>query len=459
MGDDDAAWTSSECNEAIEAYHTLLRDNAGLAEESATMLAEAQGPAKVTFGGKPLCRVLRPHFLAPSTYTHIQEVCRVLSRAMFRLAERMPDDPQLIDPMGLTSDELDLITVDPGYEPVSPTTRLDSFMGEDAWYFVEYNAETPAAIAYEDVLSELFQELPIMREFARRYRVTALPARHRLRDTLLDAYRQWGGRSEPVIGIIDWTGVPTATEFELFAEYFQRSGLQAVIAEPRQLSYDGERLRVDGQPIDLVYRRVLTAELLAQPEVAEPLKRAYKDHNVCVVNSFRAKLLHKKMIFALLSDERYAHHFSDEERTVIARHVPWTREVKEGTTTYQGKEIDLIRFVLDNQERMVLRPNDEYGGKGVVVGWESAAREWEGALTEALTEPYVVQERVPVAREAFPMWADGDLVWPELSVDLDPYLFGTDVTGVLTRLSAAALLNVTAGTGSTAPTFLVDREG
>src|SRR5438105_1527096 len=62
MGD-DAAWTRAECNEAIEAYHALLRDDAGLAEESAAMLAEAQGPARVTFGGKPLCRVLRPHFL------------------------------------------------------------------------------------------------------------------------------------------------------------------------------------------------------------------------------------------------------------------------------------------------------------------------------------------------------------------------------------------------------------
>jgi hypothetical protein len=47
------------------------------------------------------------------------------------------------------------------------------------------------------------------------------------------------------------------------------------------------------------------------------------------------------------------------------------------------------------------------------------------------------------------------LVWPELAVDLDPFLFGTEVEGALTRLSAAALLNVTAGTGSVAPTVLV----
>ena len=30
-------------------------------------------------------------------------------------------------------------------------------------------------------------------------------------------------------------------------------------------------------PIDLFYKRVLTSELLAQPDVAEPITRAYVD--------------------------------------------------------------------------------------------------------------------------------------------------------------------------------------
>jgi hypothetical protein len=42
-------------------------------------------------------------------------------------------------------------------------------------------------------------------------------------------------------------------------------------------------------------------------------------------------------------------------------------------------------------------------------------------------------------------------------VDTDPYLFDTDVQGCLTRLSTVTLLNVTAGGGSTVPTFLIDQ--
>lgn len=448
---------AAEVSDATAAYHDLLDKNRPLAEESAAMLTEKQPAARTMFGGKPLCTVLRPQFLSPQTYARIQEVCTVLSGAMFRLAERIPDDPELVDLLGLTPTEQELVAVDPGYREISPTSRLDSFMSRDSWQFVEYNAETPAAVAYEDVLSELFLDLPVMRAFTQDFRVTALPAMHRLRDVLLDAYRQWGGQGSPSIAIVDWKGVPTEPEFELFAEYFRQSGLTAIIAEPGRLEYDGTRLRVEGQTIDLVYKRVLISELLSRPEVARPLVEAYKNHHVCMVNSFRSKLLHKKAIFALLSDERYAAFFDERECEAIAEHVPWTRRVAERRTTCGGREIELVPYVRDHREHLLLKPNDEYGGKGVVIGWEVSQAEWEAALTDALREPYVVQDRVYVGCEAFPRWSDTDLIWVDLAADLDPFLFHREVGGVLTRLSPAALLNVTAGAGSTVPTFLVER--
>lgn len=448
---------AADVSEATSAYHDLLENDQSLAEESAALLTDRQPAARTMFGGKRLCTVLRPQFLSPSTYARIREVCALLAGAMFRMAERIPAEPELVELLALSPVEQELIAFDPGYREISPTSRLDSFMSQDSWQFVEYNAETPAAVAYEDVLSELFLELPVMKAFSREYRVTPLPARHHLLDVLLDAHRQSGGTGSPTIAIVDWKGVPTEPEFELFAEYFTESGLKAVIAEPGQLEYDGQRLRVEGEAVDLVYKRVLISELLAQPDVARPLVEAYKNRHVCIVNSFRSKLLHKKAIFALLSDERYAHYFSGAEREAIARHVPWTRRVAERWTTCGGKEIDLVPYVRDHREHLLLKPNDEYGGKGVVIGWEVSQSAWEAALDEALQTPSVVQDRVYVGCDTFPRWSDGQLIWVDLAADLDPFLFHREVKGVLTRLSPAALLNVTAGTGSTVPTFLVER--
>ncbi|MER3514870.1 MAG: hypothetical protein C4310_11215, partial [Chloroflexota bacterium] len=106
----------------------------------------------------------------------------------------------------------------------------------------------------------------------------------------------------------------------------------------------------------------------------QPIVRALRDRAVCMGNGFRAKLLHKKSIHAFLTDERNAHLFSAEEQAAIARHIPWTRKVEERKTLYHGQTIDLLPFIADHRERLVLKPNDEYGGKGVVIGWETRGR-------------------------------------------------------------------------------------
>jgi hypothetical protein len=68
----------------------------------------------------------------------------------------------------------------------------------------------------------------------------------------------------------------------------------------------------------------------------------------------------------------------------------------------------------------------------------------------------VVQERVHIAYEDYPQCVGGQLQIGRRLVDTDPYLFGTRVQGCMTRLSTVTLLNVTAGGGSTVPTFLIE---
>jgi hypothetical protein len=103
----------------------------------------------------------------------------------------------------------------------------------------------------------------------------------------------------------------------------------------------------------------------------------------------------------------------------------------------------------------VLKPNDEYGGKGVTLGWTVDQPAWEEALKEALGSSYVVQEAVEVPREPFPVALE-EIELMDLAIDLDPYLFDGRPGGCLTRLSSSALLNVTAGAGSIVPTYLVE---
>ena len=115
-------------------------------------------------------------------------------------------------------------------------------------------------------------------------------------------------------------------------------------------------------------------------------------------------------------------------------------------------------FILEHREKLVLKPNDEYGGKGIVLGWETDASSWAQAIQTALTDPYIVQERVPIPSEPFPSMVDGHVTLIDRMLDTNPFVFyGNYMDGCLSRLSTEAPLNVSAGSGSAVPTFVVEK--
>ena len=438
----------------LARYHALLEDPQ-LAQASVEVLAEGQRARRLVFGERPLCVALRPNLISKRQYEDINASAETLYKAFARLERALLKDEAFRRELDLEPQEERLALADPGFSAASPSARLDGFVGDDGVIrYVEYNAESPAGMAYNDELVAVFETLPVMKAFKRSFRARTVPTRGRQLAVMQRADRARGG-DRPSIAIVDWRGLPTLTEFEMFQRFFEEKGLRTIICAPEDLTFSRGKLRANGKPIDLVYRRVLTSELLARPEVAKALVSAYLAGAVTVVNSFRAKLLHKKMSLALLSDARYEKLYTAPERAAIARHIPWTRKVREGHTTYGRKVVYLADFVIGNRERLALKPNDEYGGKGIVLGWTVDQHDWEQAFLTALTSSYVVQERVPVPRYPFPVMLDR-MHFLDLSIDHDPYLFWGKVHGCLTRLSSSALLNVTAGAGSVVPTYIVE---
>ncbi len=448
----------SSAAEAIARYHDLLTDD--MAQDSQAMLDDQLRRRGLVFGERTLCTVLRPRLMTPERYGWLRVRVRRLMGALGKAYAAALADPELLRQFRLLDWELELITHDPGFRDPSPTSRLDAFVLDDpvGMALTEYNAETPAGAAFTDALTEAFADLPVMRAFARRYAVRPLPSRHGVLHVLLDAYQQWCGRREtPRIAIVDWPEVPTRSEFLLFQQYFQAMGLACVIVDPREMHYRQGRLYAAGQPVDLIYKRVLISELVEQEGLRHPVIQAVRDNAVCMVNPFRSKILHKKASLAVLSDERNAALFDPEELEVIRAHVPWTRVVEDRRTEHRGRPVDLLAHSAERKDEMVLKPNDDYGGAGIVLGWEVSGAAWADALRQAVERPTIVQERVPIPSEPYPSLVNGSVAIQDRMIDTAPFVsYGDFADGCLTRLSTAALLNVTAGGGSTVPTFLVE---
>lgn len=461
---------TAELNSIITHYHTLL--DAALARDTFAALDAEQRALGMLIGpqhDRLICSVLRPRFITRAQYDTLTRAASLVGRAIRAVSAAALTDPTILAPYRLTPAERELLAIDPGYPGATLFGRLDGLLAPDgAWcWFIEANVESPAGIGYDEALAGIFDQTRIMAAFRETFQATALPVRQGLQQMLLDAYRAWGGRGTPTVAIVDFPGVATWSEFAYLQQRFEMDGLPTVVCTPDDLQYQGGRLYVetrqaDGgaswRPVDLVYRRLLQHEFLAMYDLHHPLIRAYADRVACVVNPFRTKPAHTKLIMWLLSDdEGPAGGVLDAESAMaVARHIPWTRLVQRGATRYQGERVDLLDFARRHRERLALKPNDAYGGEGVILGWDTSPLTWEGALERALETPSVLQERMPTPDEPYPTWSDdeGVRLTPH-AVDADPCLYGDRAVGCLTRIATAAKLNVAAG-GAAPPTFLVE---
>jgi hypothetical protein len=445
-------------SDAIEHYHSLLHGS-GL-EDAIEKLLSGTSKHNLTFGLRPICSVLRPMIIGETQYEYIKRESELVLSAIERLGHALLADAGLRAELDLTSEEEQIVAIEPGFSAPDTSGRLDAFLDSRGDFsFVEYNADSPGGLLYGDVLSEIFLEMNVVRQFAQRFPVRRIGIRHQLLQTLLNCYREWGKwmvAERPRIAIVDWNEVQTRAEFEICRQYFESQGYPTIIVDPRELDYRGGWLRAGESQINLVYKRIVTGELIERCGLNHPLIRAARDRAVCVANSFRVQMLFKKATFALLDDPANERLFPPEEVAALRRHVPWTRKLREGHTTYHGRKVDLLGFIVQHREQLVLKPNGDYGGRGVTLGWESSEEKWRQAIDDALGASFVVQERVEVLQQTFPTLLNGEMKFEDRYVDFDPYTWaGEEVEGAGIRLSPSALLNVTAGGGSATPLLII----
>src|SRR5829696_967183 len=390
----------------IAEYHNSLTGDEGLTEEFFARLKTMMRAHRLLYGAREIGVALRPHLLTRTQYAILAHASEVLAGAFEKIASALLSEPSRMETIGLTEREIKLALVEPKHSASTVTSRLDAFVHGREVKFVEYNAENPSSLTDQTGLNEILLEVGAMRDLSKRYQLRQFSPEKHLLKALLNTFREWGGEGTPNVAILDWTGLPTAHEFVLLEESFASQGIPTLICAPEQLDYENGRLRCGSFPIDLVYKRVIINELLAACNDSHPLIRAYLAGDVCLVNSFRCKLVHKKAAFELLTDEANAGWFTLHEKEVIRRTVPWTRRVMQRKTQHGVREVDLSEHVREHRAQFVLKPNDDYGGRGIVIGDRLTSSEWDAALSEALASDYVVQEKVDLRTEVFPIFGE-----------------------------------------------------
>jgi uncharacterized circularly permuted ATP-grasp superfamily protein len=214
---------------------------------------------------------------------------------------------------------------------------------------------------------------------------------------------------------------------------------------------------VDGlSRVDVIYRRV--DDLFIDPEVFNKdsmlgvpgLMRAWRKGNVALANAPGAGVADDKVVYAFVPD--MIRYYLDEDP--ILPNVP----------TYLCVDKVERQYVIGNMERMVVKPANESGGYGMLVGSQSTRKEREkfARLIRRNPRNYIAQPLLTLSTT--PTLVSGGGVDPR-HVDLRPFILsGRDqyvTMGGLTRVAlrkGSTIVNSSQGGGSK-DTWIVDTEG
>jgi hypothetical protein len=217
-------------------------------------------------------------------------------------------------------------------------------------------------------------------------------------------------------------------------------------ADPRELTLSGDEVCYAGDPIDLAYRDYAVADLIdleRQGADVRPMRALFRQNRI--ISSIAAELDQKSCWEVLTEPLLTRRHFSTDERQVFRRHILWTRIVSARQTTRPDGEIgDLLEYVREERETLVLKPNRAYGGAGVVIGPLVEQTAWDDAIEKALAdqERWVVQQLASIPVSVFPV------LGPDGKIHFEPFYtvmgFAPSKYGVaiLGRASQKQVVNV-----------------
>lgn len=440
----------------------LSRDDSKAPEQYET-LRDFLRERRCTFSGEPMPTLLKPNFISPKQSKQLHHTVEKISSALNKFIALYLESEEVRSIMKFSDIEDELFRIEPYYSFSLVISRLDAFMNDYDVKFLEFNCDSPAGTAFSDVLEEGFKDVLFDYPFLSHWKIEYINRTERFFQALKGCYREFRQAhphfpEKPTIAIVDWDDLPTADEFVLVKRYFESKGLKAFVTSPQKFSIEGDKMYAEGEQVHLIYRRVITRELIERIDEVGAFVLGAKNALACMCNPFRSFIVGNKKILDLLTNERFQYIYDREELEVIKKTIPWTKILADNKVTYNGYVVDLHRFVTDNKEKLVVKAASSYGGKDVFLGCETDQQTWDAVVSKHIgSEDWVVQEYVNIPQEIFPEIRDGKVFLKLKKVNINPFAFTGKYGGTISRVSDKSIINVSAG-GGIVPTMSVNKK-
>lgn len=445
---------NEEIGRANMDYMVRLANDPAWAAKELRTLNQFCADGGALYDGKPVPVPIKPHFISAKQRVLMQRGISRISSALEKFIKIWLEDDELQAMWNVTPEELALYKAEPGYQNSIQVARFDAFLEGMNLKFLEFNCDSPGGTGYADVIHRAFLDMFDRNEMGTEYDVSDRQRLLHLYETIRDCYGEWRAGKDhpehPFIVVSDWRDVSTMPDIQITIDHLRDCGMDAVFADPRDMTHEADGLYLNGRRVDVVYKRVISKELALDPD-SGGLRDAYIQGKVCMLNSPRSVIVGNKKILAAIRRPEILAKFNGIERDAIRDYVPWTETLDDRKAEFHGFLVNLRDFVLDNKDKLVLKAAQSYGGKDVFLGFETDAKDWESLMEKHIDEgTWIVQQLVSIPKELFPVLHEDSVQMDLMNVNINPLAFGGAYAGAYTRLSKKNVINVSYGGGMTA---------
>lgn len=331
----------------------------------------------------------------------------------------------------------ELILVPNLYDSYLPIARFDIFFNEEDWSFkfCEINTDGSSAMNEDYVLNQALALNDVHQEMLKKYSFSSFELYDSWVERMMELYQTYEKKVEqPYIVITDFMDHCCVNEFEEFARRFRKAGYETEICNIRDMTYrDGVLYSAAGHPIDLIYRRAVTCDIMAHYQEVQPFIQAVKDQNVCVMGSICTQIPHNKWLFKMLRENATMALFTEEEKQFVNDHIPYTN--------LMDSRFCRVDEVLDHKDSWIIKPLDSYASRGVFAGIDYNEDDWEDIVRRHWNKNYIYQEYYHPYRTDNICFRDAHPQFHPYTNMSGLYVYNGEFAGIYSRLSTGGIIS------------------
>ncbi len=407
-----------------------------------------------------------PRLFSQEVYDLMKRASEMTYRILCKIMQQYLDDPSYRELFDFDERLQELILLPRGYDSLLPFARVDTFIDEDALTvaFCEFNGDGSAGMNENREITNSLINSKTFKAFADKHKVVGCDLFMPWVKRFMGIYETYENKVEhPRVAICDYLENGVVDEFYVYADLFKSIGVECIVCDVRELTFDGTVLRSkDGLEINAIWRRCVTNDVLEYFDQSQALIEAVRAEKVALIGSFAGHIVHDKQIFDVLMKPQTIDLLDADEITFLEQAIPQTAFLDES-------EVNIAQ-IRDNKDEWIIKPSDHYGADNVYAGLECTQEKWEELIdrfaNSAAGYPFIVQRFIrPFKTKTLPPDTNIDTLPPE-DITTKPelynnlnglYLYDGHFQGVFSRMGPHPTISKQ-NDGMTAATIWVDAE-